>query len=322
MTETSKKDAPKRKKDPRNVAAALLIIIGFAMGLLLIINTIKGEEPNISQQPQEEQTSDISEGSENAEPLSDAEEITAPSLKFEISGGLIKEYNLDQLRDELNPHRIELVDPYYGKKKRYEAFALQDVLQLGFGNKWESPKYTDVAFGASDGYTAIANISKLFDSGGYIVYEDLDYSNWEPISNSQIRPGPFYLVWTGEEQTTANEYPWPWQLASIDLIQFQSQFPKVIPQGANTDSPAYMGFQIFEGRCIRCHAINGQGGVVGPDLNAPQSIVSYRSENMIKEFIKNPSKYRHTHMPDHPDLSDQDLDNLISYFNYMNENRN
>lgn len=321
MTDTQNSSS-RYTKNPKNVAVALLVIIGVAMGLLLIINTIKGEEPNLSQEPEEVQNSDISESSEITDSLPGDEKTEAPSLKFEISGGLIKEYNLDQLRDELNPHRIEIVDPYYGKKKKYEAFALQDVLQLGFGDKWESPKYTDVAFGALDGYTAIANISKLFDIGGYIVYEDLDYSNWEPISDRKIRPGPFYLVWMGEEQTAANEYPWPWQLVSIDLIKFQSQYPRVIPKGANPDSPAYAGFQIFEGRCIRCHAINGQGGVVGPDLNAPQSIVSYRSENMIKEFIKNPSKYRHTHMPDHPDLSDQDLNNLISYFNYMNENRN
>ncbi len=318
MTDT-KNNIGRFAKNPKNVAVALLIFIGLAMGLLLIINSISTEDANLSEQPEEEQTSEISESSENAESLSTVEKSTVPSLKFEISGGLIKEYNLDQLRDELNPHRIEFVDPYYGKKKRYEAFALQDVLQLGFGDKWESPKYTDVAFGALDGYTAITNISKLFDTGGYIVYTDLDYSNWEPISDRQIRPGPFYLVWTGEEQTTPNEYPWPWKLTSIDLIKFQSQFPKVIPKGAMPDSPEYMGFQIFEGRC---HAINGQGGVVGPDLNAPQSIVSYRSENMIREFIKNPSKYRHTQMPDHPDLSNQDLDNLISYFNYMNENRN
>jgi len=60
---------------------------------------------------------------------------------------------------------------------------------------------------------------------------------------------------------------------------------------------------------------------MGPDLNAPKSIVSYRSEFMIKELIKRPSKYRYTQMPDNPDLSDQDLDNTLAYFSYMNEIR-
>ena len=57
---------------------------------------------------------------------------------------------------------------------------------------------------------------------------------------------------------------------------------------------------------------------VGPDMNAPKSIVTYRSEFMIKEFIKHPSKYRYTQMPDHPDLTDDDINGLIQYFRYMN----
>jgi cytochrome c1 len=64
--------------------------------------------------------------------------------------------------------------------------------------------------------------------------------------------------------------------------------------------------------------MNQQGGKVGPDLNAPRSIVTYRSEYMIKEFIKHPSVYRYTQMPDYPDLTVQDLNNLIAYFRYMN----
>ncbi|MGB3364101.1 MAG: cytochrome c [Thermodesulfobacteriota bacterium] len=244
-----------------------------------------------------------------------------PSLKFMILGVVVKEYKLSELKDKLNSHEINFLDHQYGKEKSYRGFLLQDILQLGFGDEWKSSDYTDVAFAALDGYTAVATILQLQEIGGYIVYEDLEHKDWEPISIRQVTPGPFYLVWTGKDQITANEYPRPWQLVSIDLIKFNSQYPKVIPKGAVKDSSAYKGFEIFEGRCIRCHAMNQQGGTVGPDLNAPQSIVSYRSENMIKEFIKNPSKYRYTHMPDHLDLSDQDLDNLISYFNYMNENR-
>jgi len=292
------------------------------MSLFLLINIVSGKNPELSEKPVNEEITDIEEKSEAPEYLSSYETDTKPALKFEISGGFIKEYSLDELRDELNPHRIELVDPNYGKTKRYEAFSLQDVLQLGFGNRWESPEYTDVAFGATDGYTAIAKTSKLYESGGYIAYGDLDFKNWEHVGIGQVNPGPFYLVWTGKDQTYQNEYPWPWQLSSIDLIKFQNQYAKVFPKGAAPESPAYIGYQIFEGRCIRCHAMNQQGGTVGPDLNAPQSIVSYRSEIMIKEFIREPSKYRYTHMPDHPDLTDQDLNNLIAYFNYMNEKRN
>jgi cytochrome c2 len=101
-------------------------------------------------------------------------------------------------------------------------------------------------------------------------------------------------------------------------MRFPDQYPLVHPQGAGKDSAAYKGYDIFKGRCVRCHSMNQQGGKVGPDLNAPRSIVTYRSEYMIKEFITHPSAYRYTQMPDHPDLTDQDLNNLIAYFRYMN----
>jgi len=243
------------------------------------------------------------------------------SLKFLVSGKIVKEVSLSTLKDKLKTHEIEFYDPIYEKKKRYKGFDVRDVLQLGFGDEWKNSDYTDIAFEALDGYAPISAISKLRQSGGYVVFSDLDFEDWEPISIKQVNPGPFYLVWTGKNQTNNIEYPWPWQLSSINLIKFQDQYPAVYPKGASKDSPAFYGYEIFKGRCIRCHSMNQQGSKVGPDLNAPQSIVSYRSEFMIKELIKHPSKYRYTQMPDHPDLSDQDLDNTLAYFSYMNEIR-
>ncbi|MFA9407301.1 MAG: cytochrome c [Candidatus Dadabacteria bacterium] len=245
-----------------------------------------------------------------------------PSLKFLKSGELVKELSLSELKDKLTIHKIKFLDLMHQKQKSYKAFTLQDVVKLGFEEGLNNPEFTDVAYQALDGYVSVSSISKLKEPGGYIVYEDLDFENWEPISIKQVTPGPFYLVWTGKDQTTQNEYPWPWQLSSIDLIKFEDQYPAVFPKGVSTDSTAYKGYEIFKGRCVRCHSMNQQGGKIGPDLNAPQSIVTYRSENMIKEFIKHPSKYRYSQMPDHPDLSDQYLNNIISYFYYMNENRN
>ena len=42
---------------------------------------------------------------------------------------------------------------------------------------------------------------------------------------------------------------------------------------------------------------------------------------MIKAYIRAPSQYRYTHMPDRRDLSDRDLDSLYRYFLHQAGNR-
>ena len=245
----------------------------------------------------------------------------SPGLKFLVSGKAVKEIGLGELKTKLEAHRIELYDTEYKKPKRYEGFKVEDVLRLAYGDLLDSPDITDIAFTALDGYESVSVLSKMKEKGGYIVFADLDSNNWEPIGRTGANPGPFYLVWTGKDQLPENEYPWPWQIASINIMRFSDQYPLVYPDGAEKDSAAYKGYEIYKGRCVRCHSMNRQGGKVGPDLNAPRSIVTYRSEYMIKEFIKHPSEYRYTQMPDHLDLSDQDLNDLIAYFRYMNSHR-
>lgn len=241
-----------------------------------------------------------------------------PALKFLASGKPVDVITLDVMKSKLRTYKVELYDIEYKKEKRYEGFKVEDVLRLAYGDKLDNPDYTDIAFTASDGYESVSVLQKMKEDGGYIVFEDLDSDHWEPVGREQADPGPFYLVWTGKTQTPENEYPWPWQIASVNIMRFPDQYPLVYPSGAKADSAAYKGYEIYKGRCVRCHSMNRQGGKVGPDLNAPRSIVTYRSEYMIKEFIKHPSQYRYTQMPDHPDLTDEDLNNLIAYFRYMN----
>ncbi|MEM7009563.1 MAG: cytochrome c [Thermodesulfobacteriota bacterium] len=282
-------------KNPRLGAITLLMAIGIIMVLMLIINISLNK-------------------SSHPEP--------GPSLTFLVSGELEEAISLKDLKEDLEIHDITFTDPMYEKEKHYNAFLLSDVLNLAYGENWSSESYTDVAFEALDGYTAVSSTTKLQESGGYIVFEDLEYPYWEPISIREVNPGPFYLVWTGENQTTANGYPWPWELETINLIDFNNEYAGVTPIGALEGSEVYKGYEIFKARCIRCHAMNGEGGKIGPDMNAPQSITTYRNTYMIKEFIRNPSLYRHTHMPDHPDLSEQNLDDIIAYFKYMDEIKN
>ncbi len=238
----------------------------------------------------------------------------AERLEFAVGSKVVASYDLDELSALIESQDLSLFDPEYGKRKRYRAFPLGEVLRLGLGPNWADDGQADIVFQANDGYRAMSPVFQVARDGGFLVFRDLDVEGWEPVGRMQADPAPFCVVWTGANQTTQYGYPWPWGLAMIELVHFDERYPQIPPEGAVPDSAASSGFALFKRRCVRCHAINGQGGTVGPDLNAPMSILSYRSIDLVKAFIRNPSLYRHTHMPDHTDLSEQELDALIAYF--------
>jgi mono/diheme cytochrome c family protein len=124
-------------------------------------------------------------------------------------------------------------------------------------------------------------------------------------------------VWSGADQRDTHRYPWPYQLVQIEATSLARTYPYTVPTGAAEGSPAREGYEIFKRECISCHAINGEGGKVGPDLNVPRSIVEYRPEQQIKEYVRDPATFRYSSMPAHPHLTDAHLDALIAYFEAM-----
>lgn len=244
-----------------------------------------------------------------------------PQLSFVRAGGAAKTLSLSQMKAGVPVSELAFFDPEYGKPKRYRGFALARVLELAFGPGWQGRDYTEMIFSALDGYASVSTLEKLGEPGGYIVFEDMDHPGWEPVGRNQANPGPFYLVWANPAQSTAHGYPWPWLLAKVELVRFQDRYPEVYPRGVVSASAVHAGFLTFKERCMRCHAMNQQGGKVGPDLNAPQSVTEYRSPEMLKAFIRKPSQFRYTHMPDHADLTDADLDNLLDYLRHMANQR-
>jgi mono/diheme cytochrome c family protein len=247
------------------------------------------------------------------------------TLRFERDGKLVRELSLPALRKACHEARIELDDPYYGHTKTFLACPLREVIAAGFGAEL-GPADADANFflRANDGYTKPASGARLAESGGYLAFEDLSNpqgKGWEPIDRRRADPGPFYLVWTGAGQQDAYGYPWPYQLAAIERVPFERVFPHTVPTGEPEGSPAQVGFGVFRGECISCHAINGEGGRVGPDLNVPRSIVEYRPAEQIRAYIRDPQSFRYSNMPPHPQLSEVQLDGLVAYFRAMSQRK-
>lgn len=250
----------------------------------------------------------------------------ATEVRFLREGAAVKTIDVAALARACGLQTIEVDDPSYGARKRYRACPLAAVLTIGLGTSPKALGRADVFIRAWDGYDKPTSAETLAAPGAWIAFGDADLSTdadlrFAPMGARRLDPGPLYLVWTGPGARSAADRPWPWQIAEVEVEDFAKKYPHVAPTGVPRDRPAWQGFELFRGECIACHAVNREGGTVGPDLNVPQSIVEYRPRAQIKAYIRDPRTFRYGNMPAHHDLTDADLDALIAYFEAMRDRK-
>ncbi len=241
------------------------------------------------------------------------------TLTFTRDGKTVATLTRAELVESVKPETVEGFDPYYGKHKRFRALRLARVLERGFATATGLDK-EELVLRARDGYAVPMRGALVMEDGAFVAIEDLDVPGWEPIGPQHVSPAPFYLVWTKPEQTNLDSHPRPWQLDKIEISRFDAIYPHTSP-AAPEGAPETKGYVLFRDRCIRCHAINREGGRVGPDLNVPQNITEYRPDPQIRAYIKDPASFRYGNMPAHPDLTDPDLDALIAYLHAMKDHK-
>lgn len=236
----------------------------------------------------------------------------AATLTFQVRGGAPSTKTLAELKAVAPAETVTAFDPYYQRTKTWRALPLDAVLKAELPG--EPLAQVDFVLTATDGYTVPVSGARLMEGGAYLAFADAEGA-WQPIGAKGAWPGPWYLVWKGEAQQDLVTHPRPWALARIAIERFEDVFPKVVPPAG--DAQVQRGFELFRARCLKCHAVNQQGGTVGPELNVPKNVTEYRDDAFLRAWIRNPFSYRVSVMPASPDLSDGDLDALLAYLRAM-----
>jgi len=264
-------------------------------------------------------------------PPEEAHSAADASARLEVvTPGGTRVFMLDELRRAIPADTASVAhDPAHeGRAKRYAGFPLDRLLALAGAR----PGPNEVLyFVASDGYRATMS-EPVSDPGvkGIVAFADLDAAGgWETVKHGakSISPGPFYLVWESRTpgDSAALARPWPYQLARIEVIDPRRKFDRIYPTGVPDDDPVARGFRAFAveshggDQCVACHALNRQGGSVGPELNVPRNITEYRDEATLAAFIRNSRSFRAgSAMPVYQGrLSDREIADILAYLRWM-----
>lgn len=239
-----------------------------------------------------------------------------------VHGGKSQSWTLAQLQQQLPVQQVSLDDPSYHQMKSYRGFLFNDLLQkTGF------PLLDNddiLVLTASDGYAPTLTAAQLQQHQAMLVFAEAgkpDFS-FTPLQQGKgmLSPAPFYLVWPGAGKAAEN-YAWPYQLVKIELIRFHDRYAKVIP-AAGAPAQVHQGFALFKQNCLKCHSINLQGGVLGPELNAPKNVTEYWQTHDLKAFIRDPETYRYqSKMPAFSFFTDAEIDAVLAYLQQMKQQK-
>lgn len=214
-------------------------------------------------------------------------------------------------------------DPVFQSKgnRRYGAYPLGAVLSL---LSIKAGPDTAIGFRCRDGYRAVVVLAEVDVTHAFLASEEASapYDKWSAIPHGKdsVAPGPYMLIWSGQRRST-QEAPWPYAVTALEIGSIQDFFGHTFPPSlaSKASSDVRKGFTIFRTSCMSCHSLNLSGGAIGPELNVPKNITEYWNRADLIGFIKNPQSYRWRSkmMIEGLKLSDQDIENVVSYLEAM-----
>lgn len=258
-----------------------------------------------------------------------------PKLNI-ISPGGTRELTLSELKRALKAQTLTVMDyaDYGGATKTFEGFLLKDVLNYAGLAQADGDI---VRLEALDGYASRLAFDKLQEPQpvGLIAFREIgQLDGWEMVKKGSnlVSPGPYYLVWAGAEGPASDEArkrPWPYQLATIRVVDFAKTYNLIYPENVPANDRVFRGFDLFArggyagSPCLDCHALNQQGGTVGPELNLPENITEYRDDAFLVAWIKNSKNFRLSSdmAAFENQLSDAQIQDILAYLHWMRDHK-
>jgi mono/diheme cytochrome c family protein len=214
----------------------------------------------------------------------------------------------------LRMRTVEVDDHNAGRRVRSSGVSLADAIAAAHPGARPADDAL-VVFHCADGYAAQARW------GAVARYEPMvAFGALEPLprhGGGTLDPGPFYVFPTKPTPSYA-DFPWPYQVLRIEIVDAASRPAPMAPTGARADGQVARGYALFQGHCLACHQMNGQGGAVGPELNVPMNVTEYWRPAALRKLLADPLSVRAgSKMPGFGHLGEPALDDLVAYLRYM-----
>jgi cytochrome c2 len=213
-------------------------------------------------------------------------------------------------------------DPVYHKTKKYYAVNALLLLKNEIDLSTIDIKNTLITFECIDGYKPEMSLELFLKAKPFLAYKDVDApkgSNWEKIikDGNEMNADPFYLVYTSVPADN-EEYKWPYNVIKFHFESKNKNIETLQPKG---NEKTMKGFALYHKQCITCHALNGIGGEMGPELNYPKNVTEYWKETELVDYIVNPASFRHKVKMPTLGITKQESQAIVDYLKYMSEHK-
>ena len=213
-------------------------------------------------------------------------------------------------------------DPVYHKAKKYKAVSASVLIKNQIDLTKIDPKNTKIVFECIDGYKPEMPLEQFINANPYLAFQDVEApegSNWEKIikNGNEMSAAPFYIVYTSVPEKDS-QYKWPYNLVRIYLAPLNESTIQLYPL---KNKKLEVGFTLFKNQCITCHALNGIGGTMGPELNYPKSVTEYWKEKELVDYIINPASFRNKVKMPTLGITKEQSQEIVAYLKYMSENK-